>query len=253
MEINNPGFSTPDIIIGIFILIFCILGFAKGVIRQFFSILAFIIASAASIVVPYFVNLPDISGASPIWGYIILSILIWIPSYLIFNSVGKFVAKRMTKKGITFSDRLWGFLFGAFKGLIIVIAIIFLIDFLPNGVKQSIPLVSSTFVESKIVSTIQPYNPLLKIHVMQNLQIIISALSDPDYMDLLSKDPEFQKLCNQQTIRELLNDPELRKIIEERQFIKFIAHPRVQMLIKDQEALKLLLTTDIDKVVIKSI
>lgn len=248
MQMNNS-----DIAVGIFISIFCILGFAKGVIRQFFSILAFILASAASLIIPHIVSLPVIEGASPIWGYIILSILIWVPSFLIINSIGKFFSRRMTKKGIKFGDRLWGLVFGGIKGLIIVILIIFLLDILPDELRQSIPLVSNVFGESRIVSIIQPYNPLLKIHIMKNLQIVISSLSDPDYMELLSNDPGFQRLRQNESIKMVLNDPELKKVLEEGQFIKFITHPKVQMLIKDKEALRLLLTTDIDKAVISNI
>lgn len=241
MGINSP----VDIGIGIFIGMFCMLGFVKGVVRQFFGILAFILASAASVVVPHFVNLPNIGSASPVRGYIILSILIWIPAFLILNSIGKFIAKRMTKKGIKFGDRLWGLIFGGIKGLIILVLVIFLLDLFP--------VAPDILKESKIVSLIQPYNPLLKINIMQNLEIIISSLGDPDYMDILANDPGFQRLKDNETIRSMLNDPELKKILSERQFLKFITHPKVQMLIKDKEAMRLLLTTDIDRAVIENI
>lgn len=241
MEIN----STVDIGILVFIGMFCILGFIKGVVRQFFGILAFILASAASVVVPHFVDLPNIGSASPVRGYIILSILIWIPAFLILNSIGKFIARRMNKKGIRFTDRLWGLIFGGIKGSIILILIIFLIDIFP--------VAPDVFRESKIVSTIQPYNPLLKINIMQNLEMIVSSLSDPDYMDILADDPGFQSLKDNETIRLILNDPELKKILSERQFLKFITHPKIQMLIKDKEAMRLLLTTDTDKAVIENI
>lgn len=251
--VNNMTFSTPDIVIGILILIFCILGFAKGVIRQFFSILAFILASAASVIVPHFVKLPAMEGVSPIWGYIIFSILIWVPAFLIFNSLGKFIAKRMSKKGIKFSDRLWGLVFGGIKGFIIVILLIFFIDLLPGDIKQSVPFVSNIFNESKIVSVIEPYNPLLKLQIMQNLEAVISALTDPDYMNLLGNDPGFQKLKQNDSIKQILNDADLKKILEEHEYIKFMTHPKVQNLIQDPEAMKLLLKTDIDKAVVSNI
>lgn len=253
MGTNGLGFTTPDYMITGLIALFCILGFAKGAIRQFFSILAFVIATVASVVIPYFVNLPVIEGASPVWGYIILSILIWVPTFLVANSIGKFLSKRMTKKGINFSSRLWGFLFGGIKGLIIVIIIIFLIDLVPSNVKESIPWVPELYRESRVVSIIQPFNPLVKIHIMENLQLILSALEDPDYMEILTRDPGFQKLRQNETIKEILNDPELRKILQEHQYIKFITHPTIRALIKDQDAMRLLLTTDIDKVVISNL
>lgn len=245
MGINNLDLSRIDIGIIVFIGMFCILGFIKGVVRQFFGILAFILASAASIFVPYFIDLPNIGSASPVPGHIILSILIWIPAFLILNSIGKFIAKRMTKRGVKFSGRLWGLIFGGIKGSIILILIVFLMDIFP--------IAPDVFRESRIVSLIQPYNPLLKINIMQNLEIIISSLNDPDYMDILANDPGFQRLKDNETIRLILNDPELKKILSEHEFLKFITHPKIQMLIKDKEAMGLLLTTDIDKAVISNI
>lgn len=247
MQISN--FSAPDIIIVVFILIFCMLGFAKGVIRQFFGILAFILSSAASIIAPRFVKLPAMEGVSPVSGYTILSALIWVPAFLIFNSLGKFIANRMSKKGIKFSDRIWGLVFGGIKGMIIVILVIFLIDLLPGDTKQSLPLIN----ESKIILAVEPYNPLLKLQIMQNLETIITALTDPDYMSLLGNDPGFQKLKQNDSIKQILNDQDLVKILEKHEYIKFITNPKVQNLIKDPEAMKLLLKTDIDKAVVSNI
>lgn len=241
MTLNNP----MDIGIGIFIGMFCIMGFAKGAKTQFFNILAFVLASAAGLAVPHFVDLPNFESVSPIWSYVIFSLLIWIPSFLILNSIGKFIAKRMSRKGISFTDRVWGFAFGGIKGLIIVILIIFLVNILP--------IEPAIFQESRIVDIVKPYNPLLKIQLMRNLEIIISALGDPDYMDLLSRDNGFQRLRNNPAIRSILDDPELKKAISQRQFLMFITHPKVQEIIKDKEAVGLLLTTDIDKTVINNI
>lgn len=253
MGINNIFFSNVDIIIGIIIAVYCIIGFVKGVIRQFFGILAFLLATAASIIVPFFVNLPATSGLSPIWGFAIFSTLIFVPAFLIINSIGKFIAKRMVKKGIKFSDRLWGFFFGGLKGLIIIIITVFFVDLLPHKVKQSVPFLNSVFTESKIAAGIKPYNPLLKIQIMQNLESVISALSDPDYLELLDKDAGFQQLRQNENIKLLINNPDLRKILTERQYLKFITNPEIQTLINDEEAVKLLMTVDVDKAVIKNI
>lgn len=243
---NSIGFTTMDIFIGVFVLLFCVVGFVKGAIRQFFSILALSAASAAGVLVPYFVKLPEIEGLSPIWKNIIFSIIVWIPSFLILNSVGKFIAKKMARKGPTFSDRIWGAMFGVLKGSIILVVSIFLIDIFPSKLSDSIP-------SSKVITIIRPFNPLLKLQMLQNLQIMIHAIEDPDYLELLNKDSKFRELKTQESVNLVLDDPDLRKIIDKQEYIKFATHPKVQDLIKDHEALKLLLETDVDQTVIKNI
>lgn len=250
---SESGFSQLDIIIGIFIVLFCILGFSKGAVRQFFGILAFIFASIVSAAVPCFIKLPVGEGSSPVWGYIILAVLIWVPAYLILNSIGKFVANRMLKGGVKFGDRLWGLCFGGVKGLMIVMLAVFLIDSLPQEVKQIFPAAGNAMEASKVVSSIQPYNPFLKLHIMQNLRLVVSSVNDPDYMELLIDDPGFQKLIQQESIKAVLNDTELKDILRKEQYLKFIMHPKIRQLIKDPEALRLLMTTDIDKAVIANI
>lgn len=251
--ISELGFNRLDLGIGIFIVLFCILGFIKGAIRQFFSILAFISASIISAVVPYFIKLPIGSDSSPVWGYIILAVLIWVPAYLILNSIGRFIANRMLKGGVKLGDHLWGLCFGGIKGLMIVMLVVFLIDSLPANIKQFLPAVNNALEESKVVSSIQPYSPFLKLHIMQNLGLVISSVNDPDYMELLVDDPGFQKLIKQESIKAVLNDPELKDILKGKQYLKFIMHPKIQQLVRDPEALRLLMTTDIDKAVISNI
>ena len=253
MIIDNIGLSRPDVIILIFILLCCMVGFIKGVVRQFFSIIAFVLATVVSIGISCFLNLPIGGESSPVWGYIILSVLIWIPAFIIFNIAGKFIARRMSKDKINIRDRVWGFIFGGIKGFVILILIIFFVNSLPHTVKNLVPEAETFFGESRIITAVEPYNPFLKLHIMENLQIMLSALNDPDYMDLLKDDPGWQKMRMQESIQTVLNDPELRDILRQRQFLRFFTHPKVQRLIKDQEAMKLLLTTDVDKAAISQI
>ena len=250
---NELGFSQLDMVMGAFVVIFCILGFIRGALRQFFSILAFITASIVSAVVPCFIKMPVGEGGSPVWGCIILAVIIWIPAYLILNSIGSFIINRMLKGEVRLGDRFWGFCFGGIKGLLIIMIIVFLVDSFPVNLKQVFPSVNTALSESKVVSFVQPYNPFLKLHIMQNLRLLISSVNDPDYMELLVDDPAFQNLIQQKSIKMLLNDAELKEILNKQQYLKFITHPKVQGLIKDPEALKLLMTTDIDKAVIANI
>jgi uncharacterized membrane protein required for colicin V production len=250
---DNLSFTPVDIGIGVLIVFFLIYGFAKGAIRQFFGIVALVLATFASIIIPNVFKIPDIEGLSPVWKYVGLSVLIWIPAFLIFNSIGKFIAKKMAKKGPTFSDRIWGAIFGSFKGILIIIIVIFLLDTLPLNVQNSIPFVSKVMNESKIVSVIRPFNPILKIQIMEGLQSVIAAVNDPDYLELLKKDSAFQQLKSSDAVQRIMNDADLKRAIEGKNYLRFFSNPKIQELIEDQETLKLLLSTDIDKSIISNI
>jgi len=245
---ENSGFMAGDVVLGIFVLIFCVIGFMKGVVQQFFGILAFVLATLASVLTPYFVKIPPIEGLSPLWAYIVFCVLLWVPAFLILNSVGKFVAGKIAKKGPAFADRIWGFIFGGLKGCIIVALVVFFLDIIPVEGK-----ISKLLAKSKIAAFIQTYNPVIKIHLMQNLQTLISAMEDADYVEILSKDENFQELKNKKSIQDILDDIELEKVIKDNQYLRFFANSKIQALTKDNDTMRLLMSLDIDKIVIKNI
>jgi len=251
--LTELGLNRFDLYCLIFVFLFCIIGLIKGAIRQFFSIIAFFLASILSILIPYFIKLPYIDKTNPIWTYLIFSTLLWIPAFLIFSSIGKYFANILIKKGVGLSDHFWGFFFGLFKGIIIITIIIFLIDIIPFNLERISPAISEEIKNSRLVTFVEPYNPLLKIHIFDNINIIINSANDPDYMELLNKDPEFRELVAQKSIKAIIDNPELKLILENKQVLKFLTHPDVRNLINDPEALKLLLRADIDKTIIENI
>ena len=240
------GLNHLDVAILIIIGIFCLFGLIKGAIRQFFSILAFILAGILSIVIPYFLKLPAGKGILSIWGPVIFSTLIMIPSYLILNAIGRDIARRMSKGNIRLSNHIWGLFFGGIKGIIIIAILIFLVDSIPSKIKNAYPKTANALNCSKIISIIRPYNPFLKIPIIQNLAIIINLANNPETADILASDPGFQKLARQKSIKKVIYDSELKEIVQKKQYAKLIGNPKIQQLIKDPKAIKLLATTHID-------
>jgi 3-methyladenine DNA glycosylase AlkC len=88
---------------------------------------------------------------------------------------------------------------------------------------------------------------------MQNLQTLISAMEDADYVEILSKDENFQELKNKKSIQDILDDIELEKVIKDNQYLRFFANSKIQALTKDNDTMRLLMSLDIDKIVIKNI
>lgn len=236
----------------IFVGIYCVVGFLRGAIRQFFGIVTLIVVTALSIVVPSFVKLPGGDIVSPIVAHCVLVVLIWIPSYLVLHSVSKFILARILKEGVSTSDRLWGLSFGAIKGLIISLLIVFFVSLFPENIMQLFPVASKVYRESKFTTYTLPYNPLLKIHIIKNLKIVTTAIYDDEYREQLEKDKNYRAILNQKSIKPILEDQEIRQYIENKQIIKFISHEKTQALMKDTEAIKLLLNTQLDKKIEKS-
>jgi hypothetical protein len=253
VAMDNLSFAKIDIVFCAIILLFFIFGFVQGVIKQFFGILSLFLASTVSIIIPIVVNTPDIEGLSLIWKYLGISILVWIPSFLILNSIGKFISKKMSKKGPSFTDRIWGGLFGALKGIIVIVLVVFILDSLPYNLQIKVPFATKILEESRISEKIRPYNPVIKIHIMQRLAEVIAALKDNEYANILRDDAVFQKIKESEAIKQIIIDPEFIKVIEQKNYLQFITNNKVQEIVDNPEILQLILSFDIDKAVISSI
>ena len=248
MDLSSLGLNKLDYILLIFIALFCLLGFMKGAIRQFFSILAFILASAVSVAVPYFVSLPLGEMVSPLIGNMILAVLVWIPAYLIFNCIAKYISSKMLRDGVKLGDRIWGVIFGGIKGFLIVVLVVFIIEPFSGALDGILPAVPAALAGSRVVQAVGKHNPLSRFRILQNLQTVLIAVNDPDTLALMEEDSQFQELIEQESIQAVLNDPELKEILVQKQYIKFIANPQVQKLLTDKEALRLLANVQVEEI-----
>ena len=125
-----------DIIIGIILILFAIGGLRNGIIREAFSLLAFVLGIYGAMKLSDYVGkwLGEIINVSPDWMSVISFIIVFIALALLINWLGNMLASFIESLNLGFIDKLGGAVFGVAKGFLLVGVAILLLDFF--GIKD---------------------------------------------------------------------------------------------------------------------
>ena len=127
-----------DIIIGIVLILFAIGGFRNGIIREAFSLVAFLggIYGAMKLSEWFGKLIGKIIDVSPEWTSVIAFMIIFIALALLINWLGSLLANLIASLNLGFVDRIGGIVFGIAKGFLLMGVLIVLLDFF--GIKEVI-------------------------------------------------------------------------------------------------------------------
>lgn len=125
-----------DIIIGIILIIFALSGLKNGIIREAFSLLAFVVGIYGAMKLSDYVGkwLGEIINVSQDWMSVISFIVVFIALALLINWLGRLLANLVESISLGFIDKIGGFLFGIAQGFLIIGVLILLLDFF--GIKD---------------------------------------------------------------------------------------------------------------------
>jgi len=125
-----------DIIIGIILIIFALGGLKNGIIREAFSLVAFIIGIYGAMRLSDQVGkwLGEIINVSPEWMSVISFIIVFIALALLISWLGGLLANLVESLSLGFIDKIGGVVFGIAKGFLLVGVLILLLDFF--GIKD---------------------------------------------------------------------------------------------------------------------
>lgn len=125
-----------DIIIGIILILFAIVGLRNGIIREAFSLAAFIGGIYGAIKLSNVVGhwLGKIINVSPEWMSVISFIIVFVALALLINWLGNWLAQVVESINLGFIDKIGGIVFGIAKGFLLVGVLILLLDFF--GIKD---------------------------------------------------------------------------------------------------------------------
>ena len=125
-----------DIIIGIILIIFAIGGFRNGIIREAFSLVAFIGGIYGAMRLSDLVGqwLKNVINLDPELMSVISFIIVFIALALLISWLGNFLAGLVENLNLGFIDKIGGLVFGIAKGFLLVGVLILLLDFF--GIKD---------------------------------------------------------------------------------------------------------------------
>ena len=140
-----------DIIIAIILILFAIVGFRNGVIREAFALIAFGIGIYGALKLSDYVGkwLGKIINFSEEWMSVISFIIVFVALALLINWLGGLLANLIESLNLGFVDKLGGIVFGVAKGILLIGVLILLLDFF--GIKDI--LNKETCEKSKLYKT----------------------------------------------------------------------------------------------------
>ena len=127
-----------DIIIAIILILFAIGGFRNGIIREAFSLAAFVGGIYGAMKLSAWVgqSLGKIINVSPEWMSVIAFMVVFIGLAILINWLGGMLAKLIESLSLGFIDKIGGIVFGVAKGFLLIGVLILLLDFF--GIKDVI-------------------------------------------------------------------------------------------------------------------
>lgn len=125
-----------DIIIGIILILFALGGLKNGIIREAFSLVAFVAGIYGAMKFSDMVGkwLGNIIEVSAEWMSVISFIIVFVALAFIINWLGGLLAKFIQSLNLGFVDKIGGIVFGIAKGFLLVGVLILLLDFF--GIKD---------------------------------------------------------------------------------------------------------------------
>ncbi len=127
-----------DIIIGIILILFALGGLRNGIIKEAFSLVAFLggiygAIRLSDIVGKWLSNLIEVSQE---WMSVISFIIVFIALALLINWLGNILSNLVASLNLGFIDKIGGVVFGVAKGFLLVGVLILLLDFF--GIKDAL-------------------------------------------------------------------------------------------------------------------
>lgn len=125
-----------DIIIGIILILFAIGGWRNGIIKEAFSLVAFIVGIYGAFKLSDIVGgwLGKLINVSPEWMSVISFIVVFIALALLISWLGNLLSDLFASMNLGFVDKLGGLVFGIAQGFLLVGVLILLLDFF--GIKD---------------------------------------------------------------------------------------------------------------------
>jgi len=230
-----------DTVIIVLVVIFTLIGLLRGLIPQLFNlaglVLAYFLASPlGALLEGIFPKL----GFGPTAAHLSSLILAGLIVYFAVVLVGHFINKQVKEagNGLNWRNRMWGGIIGLVKGILIALAILFIIDAIPRQLPAGEGSQQQPLSTSPLLKAAHRINPLPDTEYIQNATRV---LKDAETIKKIQQDPDYQKLLQNQKFQDVLADKDIIEAIEKSDYGFLFRDDKLKKLVKDSEVRGLIL------------
>lgn len=233
-----------DVVLGIIVIAYGIMGLFQGVIVQLFRLggLVLIIFYARLVAEPIGQWLALHLRLNPLAAYYVSFIGGALIVYAVCALIGRGVHKLVVAQGERpqKANRLLGGVLGLAKGAIIAFVLAAIVDMIPPEKMGGLPWVGTQAKKSRLLARVHEVNPLPQARFLADIDDYKKVLEDPEAQRILQRQPAFVKLQDHPKFRVAVNDQELRKLVAEKHWPEVLVHEKVLALVFDREIRQLL-------------
>ncbi|NMB73608.1 MAG: CvpA family protein [Myxococcales bacterium] len=239
-----------DIVILVLVLIFAVLGYWSGLLRQALRLAALVCAGllAAPLGALFAPAITRAFEVQPLVGRVAGPLLAFVALYLVL-SVAAFVILRgirrrrreLGRAAVPAWERWTGAVLGALKlaaiAFLLLSGLVLLERFSPGGEKAH-----AVVRESRLCALARSANLFAALHlpVVGKVESLGKLAADPEFREKAAADPAVQRLLFHPIFRKLLDDPEIQELAKNSDLAGLLGNPRLNQTLEDPEIKKLL-------------
>lgn len=253
-----------DLTILIVVLIFGILGYLKGIVKQALDLVAIVLAYLLSAPVAQKItqdfvskrqDSPDLvqeaQSLAPTVVYVTSRLITGLVVYIILRIVFRFLNRRLgfdQQGGMKPWNKKWGALLGGVKGLIAMFIFLCIVDGWPQAFAGKRPDLHAGLKESHAEWFVSELNPVRRFGIAERTRLLRLALKDPEAWEAAQDDPTVRPILEHPSVKQLMEDPEFVEAAQNRDLKAIFKNPNFKALFKDEELMTLLRQVDIEAV-----
>ena len=229
-----------DVILLAAIIIFTIIGYFKGFLSQFSSVIGIILAYWLSPKWVHFIQGPvrDLFPFSYVISDMFSRLFIGILIFILVKLIGKIIEFMFTSKvkELGTVNRWGGFFFGFLKTSLFVMLLMTFVTLIPNSVVKK----RFGFLESSATYRLsKKYNPVINPQVMESIRKVSSLLKDPKKLEIINKSAVYNDYLKTKNLKNPLTDEQsvdgfqkgdaemlkregILQLLEDKDFVDFI-------------------------------
>ena len=230
-----------DLIVAGAVLVFAVIGFAKGFIAQVLSILALTVAWLVSRALGKTIagilaqNSEHPSSSAYVLGSFLALLIVYAGIKLIIHYTCKFLRGKSTDLNLV--NRLFGAFFGGSKAFAVAWVILCIIAAFPTRFRDKSPDLHAMLQSSRMGALVEKWNPVSNARITDSFRSLEKAAHDPEALQRMKRNPELANVLSlmESKLKAEVKDPEMKKRIQQGDISALMRVDKLWKVLRDPE------------------